>query len=206
MCRSFHNHANSHFISHLKLVKHYHSIIVNLKTMKSSGSSFRLSDKIPIFIDPRIVSMCDIKMNSFKLIRNNFTNRYGNKFSNKFATRLSFPWFEHKKLVEKLARSFDTSTLMFNMFPEYHQAFEVKDCKFLVNKVKFLAQFSLREKLFKTKFHLWNISIAFNNNFRFPFEIWRRTNRSNSFLALWNFLSSFHNLNLSFIEVKFRFL
>lgn len=41
-CESLHlaaMHVNFHFISHLELVKHYHSITVNLKTMKSFGFS-----------------------------------------------------------------------------------------------------------------------------------------------------------------------
>lgn len=42
--------VNFHFISHLELVKHYHSIIVNLKTMKSFGFS-----QNPPFIDSHIL-------------------------------------------------------------------------------------------------------------------------------------------------------
>lgn len=57
--------ANSHFISHLVLVKHYHSIIVNLKTMKSSGSKASgFHRKSPFFIDSSMLHIKEISCHS----------------------------------------------------------------------------------------------------------------------------------------------
>lgn len=57
-------HVNFHFISHLELVKHYHSITVNLKTMKSFG----FSRKSPSFLSIALFYILCSKQNF------NFTN------------------------------------------------------------------------------------------------------------------------------------